>query len=179
MIVYGGDAYYETHMFKIDNGNLTYVDKTICLLPVNDAYINPTRYTMSSDRWVVGTNFFLNDYAIGSDGKPVPLYTVEYTYELPFVTKIDLTGTKIDENGNVLQENFVVPKSTPMAVTGLYTDTDGSQMVILDILDEGSEDYVTVAFDIEPVQSNEVEDCYSINGHYMSECFYRIFYAGA
>lgn len=127
------DGYLDVGMYKVYDHGIT-----------SSAFVNPDSFVLSSWLEVLSTYYGVKNYYVASDGKLASdddFFRVERMSFLILPVR-DLPCKIVDKDGNVLKENAVLPKDTPLRIvrTNCKTIVD-FQADAFNVIEPGPDDY--------------------------------------
>ena len=166
----GVDSAYDTAVFKMENGTFKHIVTYEFLRFTFKGFINPECFEMITSQLVLGIEDFYNQFsAMGSNGMVEYQYGYFSAYGIPYITRADITGEKLDDDLNTIDNNCTIPSGSAIQ-TAFYCPDDSS--LILNVITENAADQYYVL-----VEYSMPEDMPKINGEALCDILVNYDYA--
>ena len=157
MVRAAGRKAFNTFVFKVENGEVTYCDAMDYYERVADYSANDLVF--AHEEYPIGWCECYQDYKIGADGKFQKISENFYCFS-SFITKMDLSVTKLDDQGYMVGET-TLPAGSRVILTGYNKE---SQTVCLEIETKDGSNGERVLLDMSTVADVDAAFTYVFHG---------------
>lgn len=142
----GVDSSYDTAVFKMEDGTFKHVVTYEFIRFTSKGFINPESFEMVTEQLVMGIEDFYNQFsAMGNGGKLDYQYGYFSAYGIPYITRADITGEKLDGDLNTVDNNFTIPSGSAIQ-TAFYSPSDDKLILNVITEDASAQYYVLVNY---------------------------------
>lgn len=125
------EGFHDIYVFSL-NGEISFIDFYQDAWFTCETFTNPEYIGVIICDWLIQLTRLYNSFTVvGYGGKFVYIYTSFVSDDDPHRTMVDFHATLLDENLNVVQEDYVVPAGTALITAYYYPEDD---MLILQIV---------------------------------------------